>query len=79
MFDYTEAAKPVAAAIHNLTTLLKDSGTTAATFTPMAISYRLSGLALSGSSLAIEKSDGSYVISVWAEPVIWNRTMDSQA
>ncbi len=78
LFDYTKAPKPVATAIHNLTTLLQDSGATATTFQPTALNYSISGLNSTGNSMVMERSDGTYVIAVWAEPPIWNNSTNTE-
>ncbi len=77
-FDYTKAAKPVANAVHDLTTLLQDSNTGAASFKPTALNYTISGLPADGSSMVLEKSNGTYTIAVWAEPQIWNNTTNTE-
>jgi hypothetical protein len=59
-------------AIHNLTTILADTGASATKFTPTPLHDIISGLPTDGSSLVIEKSSGVYDIVVWAEPQIWN-------
>ena len=56
-------AKPAGAALHNLTTLLADTGP--ATFKPSALSYQLSSL--TNSSLLLQKTDGAYWLAVWDE------------
>jgi hypothetical protein len=60
---------PMAAgtALHNLTTLLSDKGTNAATFTTGTVNYGLSHTTSNDNSLLLEKSDGSYWISLWDE------------
>jgi serralysin len=60
-------AKPAGTAIHNLTTLLADTGANAASFTPGSLSYTLSGTQSGDNSLLIEKSDGSFWLSLWNE------------
>jgi len=52
--------KPAGAALHNLTTLLADSGA----FAPGSLNYTLSN---SDNTLLMQKSDGSYWLSVWNE------------
>jgi hypothetical protein len=60
-------AKPAGMAIHDLTTLLADTGATASTFTPGSLSYTLTGTTANDNTLVMEKSDGSYWLSVWNE------------
>ena len=78
LFDYTGAAKPVATAIHNLTTLMQDSGAQATTFTPSSFTYSIMGLPSTGNSLLLQKSDGTNFIAVWNEPQIWNSATASE-
>ena len=72
LFDSSGAPKEAATAIHNLTSILADTGVSEATFQATPLNYSIAGLTSSGSSMAIEKSSGAYVIAVWAEPQIWN-------
>ena len=72
LFDYTNAPKEVATAIHDLTTILADNGANASTFTPTPLNYTLTNLPSTGNSLELQKSDGATDIVVWAEPQIWN-------
>ncbi len=77
LFDYTTAPKPVATAIHNLTSILQDSSGSA-NVSPGSLDYSISGLPSTGNSLLMEKPDGDYVLSVWAEPEIWNSATQSE-
>jgi len=74
--------RPVATALHNLTTLTADSGTVT-NLVPM--NYTVTGLPTQGycpngkptqcsflPSLAIQKSNGQYLIAVWTEQNTWN-------
>jgi hypothetical protein len=72
MFDTAGNPKPVATAIHNLTSILADSGTVPAT--AAAANYSVSGLPSSGHSMAMLKSTGATDIVVWAEPQISTTT-----
>ena len=56
--------KPAGTAIHDLTTLLADSG---GSFTPGSLSYGLSGGQGGENTLLLQKSDGSDWIAVWDE------------
>src|ERR1700709_1101414 len=60
-------AKPAGTALHNLTSLLADTGATASTFTAGALSYSLSGATVNDNALLMEKSDGTYWLSLWNE------------
>ena len=65
--------KPAATAIHNLTTLLADPGATASSFQTGALSASITGLPSTGSSLTLEKSDGTFDLVVWNEPQVWDQ------
>ncbi len=67
LFNADGTARPAATALHNLTTLLADTGTNAATFKPGALTYGLSGTQTGDSSVLIEKSNGSFWLSLWNE------------
>jgi hypothetical protein len=77
LFDAQLRAKPVATAIHNLTTILADPAADAGSFTPHALDYAISGLPEGAHSLLIEKAGGTYELMIWAEPDIWNEAADA--
>ena len=54
---------PAGTALHNLTTLLGDTG---GSFTPGSLNYTLNG-SQGDNTLLMEKSDGSYWLSIWNE------------
>jgi hypothetical protein len=56
---------PVGQALHNLTTLLGDNGSAAGSFAPGSLNYTLSNGG--DSSVLMQKSDGTYWLSVWNE------------
>ena len=60
---------PMAAgtALHDLTTLLADTGANARTFTTGVLNYSLSNTTANDKSLLLEKSDGTYWLSIWNE------------
>lgn len=72
LFDPSNNPKPVATAIHNLTTILTDTGTVPATAT--AASFSVSNLPATGQDMALLKSNGATDIVVWAEPAISGST-----
>ncbi|MBV9512017.1 MAG: hypothetical protein JO303_17215, partial [Caulobacteraceae bacterium] len=72
LFTTSNTPKTVATAIHNLTTILSDTGAAAATFTPTPLGYAISGLPSTGSSYLLEKSSGVYDLVIWAEPSVWS-------
>lgn len=54
-------------ALHNLTTLLADTGANAASFTPGSLNYTLGGAESTDNTLLMQKSNGSDWIAVWDE------------
>ncbi|MDT8316220.1 carbohydrate-binding domain-containing protein [Roseomonas mucosa] len=72
LFNYDWSAKPVAVAIHNLTTILSDTGSTAESFTTGTLGYSVSGLPATGNTLLLEKSSGTYELAVWNEQKLWD-------
>jgi hypothetical protein len=69
LFRLDNSPKPAATAIHNLTTILKDTGGGAETFATGSLDLTVTG---GGHSYLTGKSDGSYQVIVWAEPDIWD-------
>lgn len=67
LFNADGTPRPAATALHNLTTLLVDTGSNASGFTPGSLTYGLSGTQSGDSSALIEKSDGSFWLSLWNE------------
>jgi hypothetical protein len=61
------SATPAGTALHDLTTLLADTGSNAASFTPGSLNYSLSGQQSTDNTLLMQKSDGSDWIAVWDE------------
>ncbi len=74
LFDINNNPKPVAVAIHNLTTILADTGAQANTFATSSLAYSVNSLPSTGSSTLLEKSNGTYDLVLWNEPTIWNAT-----
>ena len=72
LFDYNGNAKPVAVAMHNMHSILSDSGATARSFTPTILPYAVSGASPTGRDFAMAKSDGTQVIALWDEQPIWD-------
>ncbi|WP_152047658.1 calcium-binding protein [Aureimonas psammosilenae] len=77
LFRLDYSPKPAATAIHNLTSILDDSGGSASSFQAGSLDYSLSGLPADGHSYLTQKSDGSFQIIAWAEPDIWNEQTDT--
>ena len=67
LFNSDGTARPAATALHDLTTLLADTGSTAGTFSPGSLNYTLSGTQTTDNSILIEKSNGSFWIGLWNE------------
>lgn len=74
LFDENNKAKASAVAVHNLTTILNDTGATAETFRAGTLDYKIDNLPTTGHSLLFEKSNGAYDIAIWNEATIWNNT-----
>jgi hypothetical protein len=77
LFDLSNSPKPVATAIHNLTTILKDTGKTAAEFMPGGLRYALTGLPPTAKTMLFQRSDGGFTLAIWAEPPIWAESSHS--
>lgn len=72
LFNLDNTPKLAATAIHDLTTILADTGATASTFQPGSLNYSVTNLPATGSSMLLEKSNGAFDLVVWAEPTIWD-------
>ncbi|WP_158930077.1 hypothetical protein [Acidisphaera sp. S103] len=64
--DSSTTPTMAATAIHNLTSILADSGTVA----PMGVGYTVQNLPSDGNSMELLKSNGDSDIVVWAEPQV---------
>lgn len=78
LFDNSNAPKLAATAIHNLTSILADSGSDSATFATQALDYTVTNASSADSNMEIQKSSGVYDIVFWAEPTIWNNSTHSE-
>lgn len=67
-FDTANNPKQSATALHNLTTILADSGTPR----EGTLQYTLSGAPKEAYSFALQRSDGKYNLIIWDERQIWN-------
>lgn len=65
--------RPAGTALHNLTTLLADTGQAAATFKSGNLAYTLSGTVRGDSAVLLEKSDGTYWLALWNETAATHR------
>jgi hypothetical protein len=77
LFNST-GAKESATAIHNLTTILADTGSNAATFTPGAVGYSVSGMPAQSGNMVVAFSNGQFGILLWNETPIWNSNTQTQ-
>ncbi|HTR34915.1 MAG TPA: hypothetical protein VMH80_03365 [Bryobacteraceae bacterium] len=78
LFNGDGTPKEAATAIHNLTAILKDSGGAASSFTPGSLNYSISNLPSTANSMLMEKSDGTFDLTVWDEQTIWNEASQSE-
>jgi hypothetical protein len=67
LFNADGTPKPAATALHNLTSLLADNGANATSFTPGTLNYQLSGTLSTDHTMLLEKSDGTFWLTVWNE------------
>jgi hypothetical protein len=72
LYNSDGTPKPAADALHALTTILLDPGTSANAFLPQALSYSVTGLPSTGDSLAMQKSSGAFEIVVWNDATDWD-------
>ena len=75
LFDYSNAAKPAAVALHDLTTIL---GGGPSSFTPGSVSYTIGGADKTTNSLALQKATNVFDVVIWDEQTIWNNTTHSE-
>ena len=73
MFTYTKEKKPLAIAMHNMTTILTDTGATRKTFKPTAMTINLDALPKQIRRLVIQKSDGTRMLALWQDVTMWDR------
>ena len=59
--------KPASTALHDLTTLLADTGASAATFAPGSLTFTLTGNQNTDNTLLFQKSNGSDWLALWNE------------
>jgi hypothetical protein len=72
LFTADRMPKEFATALHNLTTILADSGRKAASFKTASVSVSFSSLPASASAQALQKSDGTVDLVVWDEQQLWD-------
>ena len=78
LFRFDGTPKPFATALHDLTTLLADTGAAAQSFTPGPLAYSIANLPWTASTMALQKSSGVYDIAVWDEQALWDPTAHRQ-
>jgi len=74
LFHNDGSPKLAATAIHNLTTLLADTGANSGSFPLDNFSFTATGVPYNytGNTMLMQKSDGTHVIAVWNEEQTWN-------
>ena len=77
LFNSDGTPKLAATAVHNLTTILADPGSTSS-FTPGSLSYAIANLPANGNQFLLEKSTGAFDLAIWAEASIWNPTTETE-
>lgn len=77
LFNADGTPKLAATAVHNLTTILADPGSTSS-FIPGSLSYSVPDLPANGNQLLLEKSNGTFDLVLWAEADIWNPATQSE-
>ncbi len=80
LYTVDGSPKQAAADIHNLTTILADSGADAGSFTPRPLDYTVSGLNPDyGFHTAFAKSSGTFDIALWSEPQFYDAATGVQS
>ena len=73
LFDLGNHPRQVAVALHNLTAILADTSARARTFHPGRLAYALTGNGAGASrSLLLARSNGHFLLVLWAEPAVWD-------
>lgn len=73
MFTSTKEKKPLAIAMHNMTTILTDTGATRKTFKTTAMTINLDALPKQVRRLVIQKADGTRMLALWQDVTMWDR------
>ena len=74
LFNADGTPKLAATAIHNLTTILSDPGSSSGTTASGTLTYSLSGQPSTTQNMVLEKANGTMDLVLWAEPQVWNST-----
>lgn len=73
LFRPDGSSKPVADEIHNLTTVVQDTGATAAWFQTTSLPMTISGMPSGAMSLLLQKANGNYELVLWnASATVWS-------
>lgn len=80
LFRQDGSPKPAATALHNLHTILADTGQDGRTFMTRSLRFAADGVPYNhtGNTLAIEKSDGTIIIAIWNEQQLWDPNTRSE-
>ena len=78
LFNSDGTPKEAAIALHDLTAILGDHGSSAETFAAGSLNYSVSNLPKTGNDMLMEKSNGAFDIVVWNEAQLWNQTNNSE-
>ena len=70
--------KPAATAVHNLVSILADTGAQASSFTTGSFTPVLTGLPSTANVLVLAKSNGNFYVVLWNEPNVWNEALHKQ-
>ncbi len=73
VYDNQYRAKVAAVALHNVTSLLRDSSAKANDFNVRPFNLDLQNMPSGGHKVVIEKSDGTTLIVLWNEQTFWDR------
>ncbi len=65
IFTFTGSPRASANYLHNLTTIMADSGESFATFSPGSLSFSISGMPSTGMYRLFQKSDGHFLLVLW--------------
>lgn len=68
LFHNDYSAKAGANMLHSQSQILADNSGSANYFNPGSLSYTLSGMPSTASSLLLQKADGTFVLAIWDEP-----------
>lgn len=77
VFFVNNTPKPTATHMHNLTTILADNAANAATFTPGALAYTLSGMPALGRNMLMQKAGGALQVVLWNDAVVYTASTNT--